>query len=345
MRQASTRFRLVSGVGGAFVLVVTTAAGMSWAQPDDPSAATAPQCAVHELPLPNGHQAGTVLGASPDGASLVGSSNDGGSVGAAVIWRGGVAEPVDGAPGALVDMNGSGVAVGDSVDAQQNHHPWVYESGEVRELTGEGTPSAIGEDGRVVGSRLKPTPNGPPVAVPAVWAPGANDPVDLPMPGEQTGRASDIAADGTIVGTVQQDAYVWRPDGTHGPLRRPDGIPATEGVSAAKISGSWVVGWTMSAGVVRWKLETGTVEAVPGLQDAEPANQGINDSGVVLAKTGYDAVTVTDGVLTTLPALNSDRPMSYPSSISADGRVVAGTAQTNGNPSPVTELPVYWTCS
>ncbi|MGP4014715.1 hypothetical protein [Saccharopolyspora sp. 5N708] len=345
MRTASARFRLVSGVGGA-VVVVTAAAGISWAQPGGPPMAAALQCAVHELPLPNGHSAGTVRGASPDGVSLVGASNDGGSGGAAVIWRDGeVAEIVEGAPGALVDVNSSGVAVGDSVDDQQNHHPWIHQGGEVRELTGEGTPWAVGEDERIVGSRLKPTPNGPPVAVPAVWEPGANDPVDLPMPGEQTGRASDISADGTIVGTVAQDAYVWRPDGTHGPLKRPDGIPAAEGVSASRIGGPWVVGWTMSAGVVRWNLDTGTVEAVPGLQAAESANQAINDGGAVLAKNGYDAVAVADGVLTTLPALSGDRPMSYPSSISPDGRMAAGTAQSNRNPSPVTERPVYWTCS
>jgi uncharacterized membrane protein len=322
MRTTGTRF----GVVGVLV-AASLAAG--------PLAASAtPDCEIHELPLPAGASAGTVLGSSPDGSSLVGSAD-----GNAVIWRGGaITEAIPGAPGALVDLTGTGIGAGDSVDGQNAHHPWVYRDGTVRRLTGEGTVYAVGEDGHIVGSRLMSTPNGQPVAVPATWAPGADDPVDLPMPSQETGRASDISADGTIVGTVGLDAYVWRADGTHFALKRPDGVSPTEMVSADRISGPWVVGTASSIGVVRWNLGTGTVEPVTA--GDQPA---VNDSGAVLAKHGYDAVVVADGTVTTLPGLDG-RPMNYPASISTDARTLGGTAQTNQNPSPVTERPVYWTC-
>jgi uncharacterized membrane protein len=343
IRRTRAGFR-PAGVGCVLALgAVAVACGNTDALRAAPAPAPAPACAIHALPLPQGMDAGSVEGASPDGSALVGSARKIGT-GTAVVWRSGtIADTVEHAPGALVDINGTGVGVGDAADGQK-HHPWVYENGKARTLTGEGTAHAIGEDGRIVGSRLMPVPNGSPVAVPATWAPGSNTSIDLANPHKDTGEAFDVSADGTVVGSLGQDAYVWRPDGTHGPLKRPDGVPPGRGVRAVKINGPWVVGKADEFGVVRWNLDTGRVEPVPGPQGTPQADAVSAHGAVVVESSGYDAAVVADGKPTPLASLDNYRQRSLPSSINQDGHILGGTAQLAGNPSSMTEKPVYWTC-
>lgn len=306
-------------------------------------ASAAANCAIHPLPLPPGALAGSVDGAGPDG-TLTGYATTGVNPpdGAAMLWRDGrIAATVPHAPGALLDLNTAGDGVGDSVDGQSRHHPWILHGGIAHRRSGEGTAHAIGERGQLVGGRLTGTGNGPPVEVPATWPAGAQDPVNLPMPGNETGTATDIAADGTIVGTVGTNAYLWHPDGTGAMLPRPPGVPATEIVRADAISGHFVVGSAPTVGVVRWDLTTGTVATVPGLTYGD--QNRVNAAGTVLGEHGYAAVTVTGGTPVTLPSLGPGY-LNVPAALSADGRVAGGMTQTNQNPSPLTEKPVYWTC-
>lgn len=298
--------------------------------------------------MPDNAKQGAVEGASPDGRTLVGevvSEPTGHGIG--VMWRDGVVvATVPDAPGGLIDLNARGEGVGDGADGSE-HHPWAYRGGLVHRLAGAGRVNAIGEDGTLVGSRLAPTSNGPPVAVPAKWPPGSERPVDLPMPGKETGEATDIGADGTIIGYVATDPYVWHPDGSSGRLPSPDGVPPNEGVRALRISGPWVVGSAPRVGMARWHLGAGAVEVVPGLRSDGPGygNEAVSTAGVVVVKNGYDAVLAGGGRTVTLPNLGSNY-MSYPVSISSDARVIGGRTVLNANPgSGSLEQPVSWTCS
>jgi hypothetical protein len=298
--------------------------------------------------MPDNARQGAVQGASPDGRTLVGEvvfEPTGHGIG--VLWRdGAVVGTVPDAPGGLIDLNGRGEGVGNGVDGSARH-PWVYRDGVVHRLAGEGRVNAIGEDGTLVGSRLAATSNGPPVAVPAKWPVGSEQPVDLPMPGNETGEATDIGGDGTIIGYVGTDPYAWHPDGTSGRLPLPTGVPPNERVSPLKISGSWVVGSAARVGMVRWHLGAGAVEVVPGVGDGGPGhgNEAINAAGVVVVKNGYDAVVEGGGRTVTLPSLGPNY-MNYPVSISADARVIGGMTVLNANPgSGSLDQPVSWTCS
>lgn len=311
-------------------------------------ASAQPSCQVHELAMPKGAEAGEVAGSSPDGKTLTGSAQIPAGQSwdvAAVLWRDGkIAKTAPKAPGRLIDLNGKGLGLGDSTDQQSRHFPWLYENGKVRKLTAEGTPKAIGEDGRIVGSKLEATSNGPPISVPAVWQPGANEPSKLPTPSKDIGEASDVSADGTIVGSLGQDAALWRPDGEYVKLQRPTGVPGPEKVQARRISGRWVIGTAPRVGIVRWDLQTGQSSRVPGIPEDSAEYLAVGESSVVAGGAGYEATRVDGAAAATLPALNKDRPRSFVSSISGDGGVVGGTAQTAGNPSSVTQKPVYWTC-
>lgn len=232
-------------------------------------------------------------------------------------------------------MTASGTGVGTvSTDGS-----WVYESGMVRRLPGDGVATAIGEFGQIVGGRLAPTRNGP-VSVPAYWPSSGQELVDLPKPSGEVGEALDVAADGTIVGTVGVDAYVWRPDGSHGRLPRPDGVPGNESVSAKRISGSWVIG-TSGGGSVRWNLSTGAVERL----DLEA--HAVNDRGWLVGTDGDDVVVVIDGRTVRVP-LDLDVPPNHPPyflqlvSISRDGTTIGGTTWLRA---PVSEQPRWWRCA
>jgi hypothetical protein len=299
--------------------------------------------------MPDNAREGAVQGASPDGRTLVGEVvSEPAGHGIGVLWRdGAVVGTVPDAPGGLIDLNARGEGVGNDVDGSA-HHPWVYRGGVVHRLAGEGRANAIGEDGTLVGSRLASTSNGPPVAVPAMWPVGSEQPVDLPMPTKETGEATDIAGDGTIIGYVGADPYVWRPDGSSDRLPVPTGVPPNERVSALKISGSWVVGSAARVGMARWHLGAGAVQVVPGVRGDVTGygqgNEAINAAGVVVVKNGYDAVVEGGGRTVTLPSLGPNY-MNYPVSISADARVIGGMTVLNANPgSGSLDQPVSWTC-
>ena len=127
-----------------------------------------------QLPLPSGMNQAEVTGSSPDGKTLLGfASDEGTSPKAVVIWRNGkIVDTIRDAPGPLSDVNSHGVAVGNYLTDQSDSRSWIYEDGKVRELPGDVTVNAINDAGQMVGSRMAPTENGPPISVPVTWQPG-----------------------------------------------------------------------------------------------------------------------------------------------------------------------------
>jgi hypothetical protein len=306
IRQHRSR-RVVSALAVVLAGAAVTACGGSG------MAAQARTCERHVLPIPDDGMAATVYGATPDGLTLVGSVEPSADA-PAVVWRdGGIARVIE-APGPLLDMNTAETGVG-TAGSEVDDGSWVYEAGEVRRLPGHGQATAIGVSGQIVGSRWAETSGGPPIAVPAYWPSSRQELVDLPMASEESGEGTDVAADGTIVGAVGSEAYVWLPDGTHGPLPRPEGVPSSEPASAERISGSWVIG--ESGGPVRWNLPTGAVERMD-----------------------------IDGHRVRLPL--PDGPGNLPpffvdlTSISADGTVVGGTTSERAS---LSEQPMWWRCT
>lgn len=296
-------------------------------------------CEIQQLPTPENTMAATVDGSTPDGQTLVGYATIKHSAGngTAIMWRDGeIVQTVQDAPSAMVDMNSAGDGVGATRDEENNDRSWAFLDGAIQQLPGEGVAHAIGESGQIVGSRLKPTSNGPPVAVPVMWPGSGQDMVDLPLPGNETGEALDIAADGTIVGKLGVDAYVWHPDGTHGPLPLPDGVPPESLKSATGINGPWVIG--TANGPVRWNLETSAVERIPELGSSVDA---VNEHGWTVGKGDTPGARgVVDGQSVELQPHESLRA-HRPTSISADGKTFGGTAYDRPAAS---ERPVMWRC-
>ncbi|WP_130348592.1 hypothetical protein [Herbihabitans rhizosphaerae] len=333
--------RLVA-IGGALAATAAVVALVPTAHADGSGAAPA-ACELRELPMPQGGQAGTVLGAMPDGTTLFGnvpiSFDPPKSM--AVLWRDGkIVQEIPDLPSSVVDLNSKGAATGtQSTDQPLETRPWVHQDGKIHYLAGKSaTVTAIGETGQIVGYRLIPTSTGPHIAIPVMWPSATEEPIDLPMPppGQQTGRAQDIAADGTIVGVVGSNAYVWRPDGTHALLKRPDDLPANELAAAAKINGEWAIG--SARGSVRWNVKTDVVERIPELPSSVDA---VNEHGWVAGQDfTVGAVAVIDGKTVKLPG-KDERTAHAVRSISPDGKTFGG--YTFYRP-PMSERPVYWTC-
>lgn len=323
-------------LGAACLLSGGAVAEASAAPPDTPPES----CAVEQLPLPGGAVAGRVTGSDPTGEVLLGSTVTGSELTTRpVIWRNG--PTIVDAQGDVVDMNADGVAVGTYLDDRSTPHSWVYDGNEVRPLAGEAEAYAINDDGRIVGNRMAPTPNGPPVAVPVTWPSASEEPVDLAPLEEGTGIATAISEDGTIVGTFDGKAVVWHPDGSREGLPLPEGVPADAPSDAVAINGPWVAGTVgVSGEPVRWNLDTGAVKYVEAADEVS----SINERGWVVGRSELVGVLSTGDTTVDLLGIGED-DMSTPVSISPDARVIGGTSQPRGNPSPATEVPVRWNCA
>jgi hypothetical protein len=257
------RRRLLGGtavtVGAALVASMVAAGGLrSVAGPGDDagtngattstSAAPVPgNCRVEKLPVPDGHPRSLVTGGDPGGRFLVGRAYAGtGFVDRhpLLIWDGDRMTRVDtpGSDATFADVNGSGVAVGSSMDNGVRSSAHVYRDGRLGTLqapAGSGEAgvraTAVGENGTVAGI----LGDGTGLDRPLVWRdPGAPaQPLTLPD-GFTSGQAGDVDTDGTILGTVTTPGtggreavdrgYVWNPDGTGRllPLPEIDGRPA-----------------------------------------------------------------------------------------------------------------------
>jgi hypothetical protein len=184
----------------------------------------------------------------------------------------------------------------------------------------------------------------------AVWpAQQPHRPRKLEAPGPAT--VNDIGDDGTVVGAVGRlvEPYLWTPDGTGRALRRPAGVGESQ---AVRVAGGWAVGFavekapavpgandekpTLTTTPLRWRLDTGAVDQLPG--NGLPA--GLTPGGVVIFGDGTGPGTIFDGKqLRALPHPDGLDQINLVG-ISDDGRLIAGNAHDGKGAS----APYLWRC-
>jgi hypothetical protein len=190
-----------------------------------------------------------------------------------------------------------------------------------------------------------------------LWRHTAPDvPELLPTPPGRSSSAEGITDDGHVVGNLDQGAvpYLWNPDGTWAALPTPAGLP---GGIPLQIAGDWatgmvnvlsiknfdpVTGRRMGAGdpkPARWHLSAGTVEPFEIAEVLNGSGQ-VTADGTLVINRFTDAVFWNGGTLTPLPEPSGYNRVQI-TSISADGRVVAGAATKNTGGSIE---PFRWDC-
>ncbi|MCW3839901.1 hypothetical protein ONA70_07295 [Micromonospora yasonensis] len=304
-------------------------------------------CPVERLPVPPHSVMDMVINMDPTGRYIVGRTNPGGKVGRLdmLIWDNGHLQVVR-VPGDQqlpTDINARGVAVGVSGDIGQQ--AWMYRDGTVTNLPGmrPTVANAINDEGVVVGWDTRRRP--------VVWRSPSEQPVALPTPsGVWEGEATDIAADGTIVGMLDKQganmprAYAWLPNGALRQLPLPV-IAGERAVSsrAMAIVGDWVAGMADSPRgdtPTLWNLRTGEVRAFPELSiggrsvSADGWLVGNQEEGRALLASLQDELT--------LPDLDNHKSSlaNIAVAISQDGRLIAGDGSAGGK----LPVPVVWRC-
>jgi hypothetical protein len=366
----------------ALVLIATTAIAGTWRGSEQPSPGTsmpatsdaappappAPKaCTLSKLPIPDGRAMALVTGGDPTGRFLLGrtypppASAGGGMDLHIVIWD--RLQPtmvaVPGDDQSLIDINTSGVAVGNSFDPGET--AYFYRDGRVGRLPGgQGVAvRAINDAGTVVGSGDH--------GQPLIWHSVDQSPVALPLPPDAvTGVAFDIDEDGTVIGAVGRDRfttrpYVWLPNGTGRELAIPADLAASASVPAFppsadgrkagtrsvplaivyNIRNGWITG-RIGMTPVRWNLRSGEVRTFPefaGMAD------GVNRHGwqVGIDRQGR-AMLVSDAGPVILPDLATHTAgglQNIPNTVSDDGTVIGGQSDDRDD----VIRAVVWTCS
>jgi hypothetical protein len=340
-RRRMLRVAVVGGAAAAVMLAsVAGAYGYTLSrQPADGLAPALPaSCTVEALPLPEGQASSFVSGGDRGGHYLVGRSADGHGKLTVLIWRDGqlvTAAEMPGLDGTLDDINGSGVAIGNSVPDGGGNTPWLFRDGEFTRLTvpdggtGSATATAIGEQGVVVGRREVTNANN---TLPVRWAAGETEATDLRLNVGGWGRALDVDADGTVVGTVytpiaDTQGYRWSPAGDISPLPLPtvNGLPALT-FRPTLISDGAVAGLTLDS-IAVLDLHTGTF-TLPGPSPQWPGAPVLNRQGWYASGDGNGLALVGPAGRTALPLpAGADGASSDTSvkTISDDGRTVGGT--------------------
>lgn len=292
-----------------------------------------------------------VTGADSSGRFLVGRAEDSD---AAVYWRYGQTQTKS-LPGsgksAFTDVNASGTAVGwrfaKAADAEPV--PFVYQQGNATPLPGaaHGTPRAINDAGTVVGDA-----EGHAVK----WATTSEDAVRLPLPpGTKRSAALAVDSDGTIVGTVDWKAFVWRPDGTQFELPAPtiDGTAASI-TTVSDVRNGWVVGSAhttarpptgnvspaiLKSVTVRWNVKTGETKTI---DQSELRASAVTAEGWLAGADAKGSGALVDGEHTLPLGLLPDSMLAADSifTVSDDGRTVAVTIVDLD----ATVRPLLWQC-
>ncbi|MBQ0905277.1 hypothetical protein [Micromonospora sp. U21] len=305
------------------------------------------RCPVERLAVPARSIMDIVIGMDPTGRYIVGRTNPGGKspILDMLIWDNGLLHVVH-VPGDQqlpTDINTSGVAVG--VSGTTGEQAWMYRDGAATYLPGQRPTraNAINDGGVVVGSAGR--------GQPVVWRSPSTEPTVLRMPsGAWEGEARDIAADGTIVGTLNRQgasmpqAYAWLPNGTLRKLRLPviDGAKATTS-RAMSIADGWVAGTARGPHTdvpTRWNLRTGEVQTYA---EMSIGGRSVSADGWLVGnnREGRGVLASHPGALT-LPDLNNHNSSlaNYAVAISRDGHLIAGDGSAGGD----LPVPVIWRC-
>jgi hypothetical protein len=227
-------------------------------------------CTVSRLKPDSGGAAAT--GVDPTGGQVLGRMRVAGARHVGLIWKNGQLTKVEfpGTDQTLIAANASGTAIGSGY-VSGNRRGWVFVDGKVERLRSKTAilPTAIGEDGTIVGYRFVGQDESR--SLPVIWRGPRAVAEDLPVPGKGWyGRAVDIGADGTVLGAVTQGpyersrAYLWRPDGTvrELPLPEYDGGPAG-GYTPKSLGDRWITGYVFSALALDVQDAKGVPAAVP----------------------------------------------------------------------------------
>jgi len=344
------RARRVAAAALAAVAAAALSAGAANAETTDAIAAAA-TCTLTTIPLPSGANSSQVLGMSDNGTALTYiayTASTPNTTRAFVRVNGQTTEVnLPGTTERLLDVNGSGRAVGRGSDSTGSV-PYAWQNGVLTRLsTGNGYASAINESGTIVGATGTTTTRA------AYWPAGSTTPVALPVPaGALYSAATEIDDEGTIVGYVNfgweaaylTKPYVWHPDGTYEELTGPTDLSDEENLDASGVNGNTAVGYVggLNGGHtgLRWDLAAGTWEEI-GL----PYAYDVNDSGTIAGNNGQDAAyETTAGAITVLPGLTATGH-DVAEAISDSGAILAGHVGAGESGGWTLRRAATWTCA
>jgi uncharacterized membrane protein len=312
------------------------------------------KCTVTRLPT-GGIKKAVVTSGDPSGHYLAGRVYPPGKSQNVdvVVWKDGKLVDTPDMPGSdasLRDINSSGVAVGTSYDGDEQQ-AYVYRDGAFTKLAGPGAVSGINDAGVMVGSigsDIEPNP--------VRWASPGAKPQRLPLPdGVKTAVARDVDEDGTILGLValkegQDTAYLWMADGTHRATPAPtvDGKKADafwpDSMAAGKVIGRAVFESkdSMSFKTVLYDIASGEYTEVFPLDAPRIAADGTIFGVEWTDRRMGLPVLMTGDQKTKLPS--GGRREFVVSSISSDGRTLAGYSVGSEETGPISNDPWMWTC-
>ncbi|XVV11806.1 hypothetical protein ACQP2X_44445 [Actinoplanes sp. CA-131856] len=352
--------------GSAFVAALTAASvgGVLATQqtprptlPPDPPVPAA--CTVGHLPIGNHRSAeapaadrsGTWLAAGSEPENWLNPRNFRNSL---LIWRDGTLVTDVRAPGtqySVTGVNASGAVTGNAQSGA-----YVFQEGRFHKLKGgEGMARGINDAGVVAGTIGR---SGTDIRA-ARWASIDAEPELLPVPKGALPwlvTISDIAEDGTIIGTIAGDGYLWSPDGTGRYLAAPpqgDGVrSAAPRTDASAPPGStfypevfrngWIYGTrgALSPNVLRYHPPTGTWQRlndeVKEPQRGELVRLAPRDARVYIGRAVLDLPLLLDGP--------SRRDSYLVTSVSDDVAVIAGWVMPPAEDTTTPRRPIIWRC-
>lgn len=285
------------------------------AVPTDPTS----QCELSVLPHPDGVDSAGAEAISPDGSYVAGWHGGNGQPQQVAVWHDGEHYELGVEADAQAHaVNDSGTVVGFVDNGDEYTHAFVYRDGEVSQVPGLdfGEATGVNSAGDVVGHGFDMEGVGD--HEPFVWRADAETAESLPLPNDaDSGHASDIADDGTVVGWYVDAegvdrAYAWDAQGEGRELA---GVGDSESPSYAQaVAGDWVVGG--QGGAVMWSLDSGEATQIDLLDRA----YAVNPDGVVAGNESDSGARYEDGERVAL----SPEHASLALGVSDDG-VVAGS--------------------
>ncbi|MBO0870879.1 MAG: hypothetical protein J2P15_20185 [Micromonosporaceae bacterium] len=308
------------------------------------------QCTITKLPAPPAGMTIETTAGDPTGRYLGVRGFRGGNYNDFVplLWTTGVG------PAALTPQAGTGNMAAINIGAINQRGEvvagnQVYRNGKgslLPGLAGYSTEAfGINSAGDVVGEGYKANGSS---YVALLWP--ATGGIRVLPSGGKPAFAGGIADDGTIVGWVDHQPYVWQARGGGGhALPLPAGAL---GGGAAVIRGDWVGGGvrTKDSGTdgfatdeyaTRWNLRTGEVTMYPGVPGWV---KDVNARGDLLVTDLPNRITtfIRDGRPLALPTLSTK--YGYPMGVSLTDNGDIGGMLASGVPLADPAIPVYWHC-
>jgi hypothetical protein len=341
--------RSVGAAAAAAVALVTAllngSASASIPAPTEPGAAPS-ACRIRVLAVPDGTISSRVTAGDPSGRTLVGQIQDSAGFHGAV-WEDRVPRLLDLPPGEVeltsVSRNGT---IGGYLWSGPTPGGFVLTpDGEFHAVTAPGgAPTdveGVTDEAAAAGSVYQ-TGTG---SVPRVWAPGAYDqPITRRVPGDRPVLVAGMTPSRAIVATTGLDdlpyrTYLWGADGDRVRLAgtTPDAWVAGTAVASRWAAGKSTDRTTGQTQVVRWRLPSGRVSAVPGAGPwGEVTVFAVNRHGVIGGGLlGGPGVLIIGDDLVELPTLGGAAGVS----------TVASNGQPAGDAHDGTEsAAVTWRC-